>query len=1243
MEGIMRRSVASALGFAFNIAALLLVGSYAQASTYTVTNTNNSGPGSLREAITGANFNAGPDAIHFNLPGPNYVIKPMSALPMISDPVVIDGTTQPGFNGLPLVVVDGINAGVTERGLWITGGNTTVRGLAIIRFGYSEIHIEGAGGNSIQGNFLGTSTGLTATGNGYYGIFVYRSHDNRIGGIAPGERNLISGYAAGWAMEVARSDNTRVQGNWIGVDISGNNALANRLGIADFGTTGTVIGGPAEGAGNVIASSVNEGIYFSESLDAVVQGNRIGTNVGGTALRGNGAAGVFLFNSGNILIGGPTSATRNLISANGSHGIEIVNLGSVDILGHEFPPNVIQGNFIGTNPAGTADWGNQRSGIRLGGVEGNRVLDNLIVGNNANGIELAADAMNFYPTGLLSRVINDLTTISRTFDVEVDGLIHDLDLYFYAQHTRDADLDIYLVGPNGVRVELSTDNGADGDDYRGTRFDDEASTPIVAGTAPFSGRYRPEGKLAVFDGMSARGSWTLLVADDQVGSTGTLYSGYLIITRGADGNVIQGNLIGTNAAGAANLGNTLNGIRIVSSARNQIGGTSESARNIVAKNGAVGISIEEGFTTGNVIQGNYIGTKPDGATALGNRAGIVLSEAGPQFIGGDVAGAGNLISGNLEDGLVAFDSPNYYLIYGSTIQGNRIGTNAAGTAALPNGVNGLFAQAGRMIIGGPTPLARNLVSGNTQNGIFLSGGSAIENQVLGNYVGTDVTGNSAIGNGANGILLDNSVGTTVSGSVISGNGASGIRILGFGRTISVLGNRIGVTAAGDADLGNTQHGIHISQSSRDTIGGASAEARNVISGNGMAGIYIEGQDAHFMRVEGNYIGTNAAGTAAIPNTQSGIVLLEASSNTIGGDIAGAGNLISANGGQGVNVQGSAAVNPSGNRVLGNMIGLGADGLTPLGNGFRGIDISYGQDGVIGGPGAARNVVSANGTGILLHNKANRFLVENNYVGVDAGGSRARGNTFSGLFIENAPNARVISNVFSANGEYGIRILDSDATQTIIQGNRIGTDATGSQPLGNVLSGILVRNAPFNTIGGLSPGQGNTIAFNSGNGVSVELTSYATILSNSIFNNTGLGIDLDNDGVTPNDADDTDTGANDRQNFPVLTVSGTTMTLVEGVLDSAPNTSFTVQIFASPAADPTGFGEGMILLGTRDVLTGATGRATFSALFPVAIHGVQYVAATATSADGNTSEFSASARFLETGARTEARRRWVLYR
>ncbi len=196
----------------------------APAVTFVVTNVNDSGPGSLRQAILDANGNPGSDSINFNISGPSLRIQPLLRLPDITDPVVIDGSTQPGFSGAPIVELNGSKS--AERALFVNAPGSTIRGLVINGFSIGAIIIGTAGGGShVEGCYLGTDvTGKIAIPNGGGGVAVFSSN-NVIGGPTLSARNVISGnFGAGVEVRLfcctganpTISGNV-IQGNYIGV------------------------------------------------------------------------------------------------------------------------------------------------------------------------------------------------------------------------------------------------------------------------------------------------------------------------------------------------------------------------------------------------------------------------------------------------------------------------------------------------------------------------------------------------------------------------------------------------------------------------------------------------------------------------------------------------------------------------------------------------------------------------------------------------------------------------------------------------------------------------------------------------------------------------------------------------------------------------------------------------------------------------------------------------------------------
>jgi YVTN family beta-propeller protein len=576
------------------------------------------------------------------------------------------------------------------------------------------------------------------------------------------------------------------------------------------------------------------------------------------------------------------------------------------------------------------------------------------------------------------------------------------------------------------------------------------------------------------------------------------------------------------------------------------------------------------------VEGCYIGTDATGLSARGNTPYGILVNGGGCVIGGTTAAARNVISGNVTAGIFG------NLVNGTIIQGNYIGTGRNGTQPVPNGSGIAFGYHSlNTMIGGEEASARNVISGNTGAGVGID--LSTDTWILGNYIGVDASGSTALANGGNGITVQYyserihiGAGSPGATNVIAGNTGHGIFVQASD-SIYVQGNLVGVNAAGSA-MGNGIAGITMINSTgsdgcrRSLIGGQLPSERNVISANQWAGITIDGA-SDSITVMGNFIGTNITGTASLGNGNAGIIV-GAPHATIGGRGAGARNIVSGNAMYGIEVRGDSSF---GTTILGNFIGTDVNGTAAIGNGQAGVSLMWSaRDVAIGGslPGEG-NVISGNPAGILI----------------------------SGLAC----------------------------TRNVVMGNLIGTDLHGSAPLPNILDGISIATGtgygPTTTIGGLAPEMGNTIAYNGGTGVAVMRGLGNAILSNRIFANGKLGIDLGGDiefggaGVTLNDPLDPDSGANKFQNFPVIEYAEQNSGYIRGSIASTPNSILGLQFFASPAPDPSGYGEGQVYLGSSWVLTDALGNAAFSLTLPVTFNAGQALTATATDSMWNTSEFS----------------------
>ena len=404
------------------LAALLLTAGLANAGTFTVINANDSLAGSLRQAILDANALAGLDTINFNIPGSTlHTINLTSALPTITDPVFLDGFTQPGsrMNSKPdgndaiiLVELNGTGAGGSAGGLTLTAGNSTIRGLVINRFLGDGLTLRTNGGNTIQGNFIGTnSAGTTALGNGFTGLFIDGGANNLIGGTSPGERNVISASGfAGIALGGSTGMNNTIEGNFIGANAAGLAPLGNgnqgiyiglTSGVSSGIPSNNIVGGGTSGARNIISGN-NGGVLLSSGTSGnLIQGNYIGTDVTGTASIGNSSTGIVVTDSSNNIIGLKADGTgaANLVAFNGNKGVVIDGSGT---------GNAIRGNSIFSNSGG--------AGIDL--------ADDGVTVNDAGDADTGANNLQNYPVLSSAIYVSGNVTIKGSFNSNANTSFH---------------------------------------------------------------------------------------------------------------------------------------------------------------------------------------------------------------------------------------------------------------------------------------------------------------------------------------------------------------------------------------------------------------------------------------------------------------------------------------------------------------------------------------------------------------------------------------------------------------------------------------------------------------------------------------------------------------------------------------------------------------------------------------------------------------------------------------------------
>ncbi|MEZ5658199.1 MAG: DUF4347 domain-containing protein [Burkholderiaceae bacterium] len=1255
-------------------------------STFTVTSMNDSGAGSLRQAILDANGAGGADTIAFNIAGTGvHTITPLSALPTITGQVTINATTDDSFaaNGSrPAIVIDGNNLAADGFSFSGTADGSSIRGLVIRDFAQNGITLQiGADNISITGNYIGrlTSSGTASVAgdeNNGVGIWI-NGANNLIGGSTTADRNVIAGNFHGIVIDGATGSGNRVMGNRIGTDLGGTVDIGNsQEGVQLLsGATGNMIGTDLNGSndtseGNLISGNGDNGVQIWASNNNFVRGNIIGLNASATGILTNDTQGIQIDGGGSgNTVGGTQSAARNTISGNTNAGLEITGGSN----------NTVAGNIIGTNSADAGGLGNGGSGIYLF----NGTTNNTIGGT-------AAGSTN-------------------------------------------------LISGNGL------------------------------------------------DGLRINGA-------------------------GTSGNIVRGNLIGTNAAGTAPRANAGTGVMIIGDAdSNVIGGSSAGARNIISGNDNIGVFVTGTNSNDNIIQGNYIGLNAAGNAAISNGAfGIAVDgDAQRTIVGGSAAGEGNVISGNTGTLGSTARGGIYLGSFGTVIRSNIIGLSADQSTIIPNGQaigsNGgiyLFANS-TATIGGTAAGAGNIIAGNVGAGIVAQAGFSQQFSALGNLfrdntglaidLGNDgVTANDLNDpdTGPNGLqnypslvsvfnvgadlriqgTINSNASTTLrleffsippgsadgSGQgeawaylgttnvLTSGAGSANFDITLTGQalptnafvtataTVDLGGGNFGATSEmainaqvpnaapvltlsggtgstteggityivdgaatlADADSADLDGGVMTVQI---TVNGTSAD-RLVVAhqGTGAGQVGVSGSTISYGGVNvATFTGGTDGSTPLVVtfNASADVVAAQAILRRVGHRVIGedpsaltrsiAFTVTDGDGGSSstetrlVNVLADSDiwVTTSADTLDGNTASLadlqsnrGADGRISLREAIIAANNTVGAneiyfnipDALVGGahtiqPASAlpaiTDTVVIDGTsepdfgtspiieldgsllggteaGLVLDGGSdgseirgqviNRFpsygidvrgasgvKIQGNFVGTDVTGTVAAGNADNAIFLHLGATGALVGgstagerNLVSGNATFAILLNNADGNR--VQGNYVGTDVTGTVALANGAGLKLLNGAAFNLIGGETAAEGNLIAFNNNDGIKVTDagTLRNSFIGNIIHSNTGREIDLNDDGLTPNDNNDLDAGPNDLQNFPVLTsavITGGNIVLA-GTLDTDnPSSQYRIEFYGVPAGDEeiNGYGGGNILLGSTQIATDASGDAAFS--------------------------------------------------
>ncbi len=892
-------------------------------STFSVTNLQPAGPGSLRLAILQANERPGPDTIDFEVAGTIRVGR--GALPAITDTVTIDGSTAPSFAGSPVVTVDFQGS----RGLLFAKGadGSVLKSLSLVNAGNAGVTLS-ASRVTVQGNFIGLrSDGTTVAGNHGDGIRINPwSHDNLIGQSDP-----VTGITYYNADSVSMQPVSAWQG------IRNSSTSGQYLITGTSASNGLLYEGPISGAGGTSYSvNVPGAIASSVYGPDIVNGNVL--RLVGSYRNGNDMVQGFLFQG----------TTAELSQSGNYRTIDYPNAMYTYV--HSTMGDLAVGNADG--PEGNAPIGTGHA--FLYSVPQDKILTDIVYPGSTT-----TTAYGIWYNGLTSYTIC--------------GGYSNLGPGGSGGHGYLVDYDS-ATGQFSHWTSFDYPNGLVGTDYithfEGISSDQKGVYTLSADSLQTGSSNAQQGSLVTVrrnpDGSFGPAVWVDLnypgvqglasansVAGNQVvglvfATTGSFSFQATVNTGFQRSNVISGNrgngigiygsrdnqiamnFIGTDVTGTLQRGNGGNGILVTQGAlRNLIGGQATGGNNptanvfvrppqgnLISGNGENGVLINRGASQ-TLLSGNFIGTAASGNSALGNRLdGVAIDHAnGNQLIGctfqQDPFVFYNVISGNGGNGLRITDSND------TTVHANFLGVGANNATIVANGGDGLLVSgtSRNTQVGGVIPLG-NVISGNNRNGIEVrdrASGFTSFNTFAGIFAFSGPAPNRL-----NGTLITSTGGNNlIRTCIVSGNLGNGIEIGGNATGVQVVDTAIGTNTSIKSAIPNQGSGIRISGHAHgNAIGGfqASIEPQVTVSGNRGYGIEVVGS-AHDNVVYNTYIGTNFDGTKAIGNQLGGILLGPGTSSTIvGGPSPALGNKILNNAGNGVTIRSSHR-----NRLLGNEI------------------------------------------------------------------------------------------------------------------------------------------------------------------------------------------------------------------------------------------------------------------------------------------------------------------------------------
>lgn len=1163
------------------------------------------------------------------------------------------------------------------------GGTTSAERNVISGNDDDGVEISGTGtnGNVVLGNYIGLdANGSSAIGNANDGVLVeLGASQNTIGGTTTGSRNVISGDGQdGIRITGTGTSSNFVQGNYIGTNAAGTAAVGNtRDGVKiEAGATDNTVGGDSAAARNVISGN-RHGVHLTGSGtdDNIVRGNYIGTDVSGTGNLGNLESGVYISQSaaGNA-IGGTDDGEGNLIAFSSDIGVRLTTTAGA---GNSILRNSIHSNTglgIDLEPDGATSNDSGDADIGPNSLQNYPVLTSAFT----DGSSRVAIAGTLNSTAL--------TTFRLEFFSNSGGGDEGETYLGFRNVITNSSGDASFVesfAANvsvGINITATATNLATGDTSEFSVVQTSASALIVDTTtdtvdgtttsvANLVANKGADGKISLREAIIATNNtaghdgvflsaetYTLSIAGkgEDFAATGelNLRESLSLIGAGAGSTIIDGADLDRIFQTYSGNDYFLQGLTIQNASLFSDGGALTAAGTVT-----IADSVFQDNEATNVAQGGAI--RSNGTLNLdtvrftnntaADRAGALYS-TGDTFIvnslfeNNSAAGDGGAIwhdgaspllelinvtmSGNSANGeggaIYASDDVNLVNV---TITDNLAGGNGGGFALGP---------------GGPTISVHNsIIAGNSATTSDPDFHGAVVSQGY-NIIG-DTTGSTGFGSTGDQLNVDPKLapladfgGPTLTHALYSGSPAEDAGDPAF--TSLVIDQRSMSRSDGSSDIG-AYEGVLASNilyvdtasDANDTGLGSSFTIDQLLASKGTDGKVSLREAIIATNNTANIDGSTPDEIRfAISTSDSGYV-----DPTPGSPLSGDEYWVL--------TPGSFLGNFTDEIILDATTQLGYDS----GTGRPVIEI----DGSSAAGATAIFVLRTNDStikGFALHSSADEGLeidgqtgfgdnntIQSNWIGLDAEGN-VEGNTEHGIAIAFAAAGNVIGgsgvnegNVIAGNSFSGVLIRDAGTDGTLIQGNLIGVLPDGTTPAGNGHHGIEISTDVDGTIiGGENSGEGNTIRNNTLNGISVNADSGTgnSILRNLISSNSQLGIDLGNNGVTSNDTDDGDSGANNLQNFPVLNsavTDGSTEIDIAGSINTTASENVLIQFYANDSNDGTGHGEGQTYLGFTNVTTGADGNATFDVTLSAAVAEGAFISATATNSGGSTSEFALS--------------------